>query len=119
MGRCDPRLDAHSPLGDERAHWICVAIMDVTAGLVGAMLPELCMTSRRLRNSNRVWWCQASRCCVPGEFVREIEPTIAGTRLPANWSVTSDSIAGRLAIVLQADELVLLKSVTPPVTRGE
>jgi aspartokinase-like uncharacterized kinase len=34
-------LDAHSPLGEERAHWICIALMDVTAGLVGAMLPEL------------------------------------------------------------------------------
>jgi aspartokinase-like uncharacterized kinase len=108
-------LDARSPLGDERAHWICVDAMDVTAGLVGAMLPELCTIAsfdeleHRLREPG-VTLLRLS------EFVARIEPTRAGTKLPADWSVTSDSIAARLAIVLGADELVLLKSVPPPIT---
>ena len=35
-------------------------------------------------------------------------------RLPHCWSVTSDAIAARAAIVAEADRLVLLKSVTIP-----
>jgi len=109
-------LDAHTPLGDERAHWICVDVMDVTAGLVSAMLPELYTVDsfgeleRRVREPGVT-------LLKPSEFVARIEPTRVGTRLPANWSVTSDSIAARLAIVLGADELVLLKSAPPPVLR--
>jgi hypothetical protein len=34
--------------------------------------------------------------------------------LPHGWSVTSDSIAGRVARILGAGELILLKSVTIP-----
>ncbi len=109
-------LDAYSPLGEERAHWVCVAVMDVTAGLVGAMLPELSMVDSFGQLEHRIGK-PGMTLLKPSEFVERIEPTCAGTRLPANWSVTSDSIAGRLAIVLRADELVLLKSIPPPIKR--
>ncbi len=36
------------------------------------------------------------------------------TALPHSWSVTSDSIAARVAVAFEADQLVLLKSVTIP-----
>ena len=112
------QLDATSPLGEERAHWLCVSIMDVTAGLVAAMLPEIVAVE--------TWEALSSRLHNPGvtilkpsQFLREVEPNAAGTRLPANWSVTSDAIAGRLAIVLAADELQLLKAVPPPAPHGD
>jgi aspartokinase-like uncharacterized kinase len=106
-------IDAQHPLGDDQAHWICVALMDVTAGLVSAMLPELCVIDS---------WEELQRRLAepgvtllrPGEFVATVEPTIHGTRLPADWSVTSDAIAGRLAVALGADSLALLKSAPPP-----
>ncbi len=46
--------------------------------------------------------------------MRDVEPTLPGKKLPADWSVTSDSIAARIAITLSADELVLLKSASLP-----
>jgi hypothetical protein len=36
--------------------------------------------------------------------------------LPHHWSVTSDSVAARVAVVTGAHELILLKSVTIPPT---
>ena len=47
-------------------------------------------------------------------FMREVESGLSGLTLPESWEVTSDSIAARLAIVLAAEELVLLKSASPP-----
>ena len=46
-------------------------------------------------------------------FLRTAEPKSAGICLPHDWSATSDSIAARVAVVLAAEELVLLKSTLP------
>ena len=48
------------------------------------------------------------------DFLRDVEPNCAGESLPEDWSATSDSIAARVATVLSAEELVLLKSAPPP-----
>ena len=45
-------------------------------------------------------------------FVRDVEPTLVGTPLACDWSCTSDSIAARIARLLGADKLTLLKSRT-------
>jgi aspartokinase-like uncharacterized kinase len=45
-------------------------------------------------------------------FVRDVEPTLVGSRLSPDWSCTSDSIAARIAQVLGAEKLTLLKSST-------
>ncbi len=45
-------------------------------------------------------------------FVRDVEPTLVGTALAPDWSCTSDSIAARIAQLLGADRLTLLKSRT-------
>ncbi|HEY2148142.1 MAG TPA: hypothetical protein VGH32_09405, partial [Pirellulales bacterium] len=49
----------------------------------------------------------------PKQFLKAIEPTLDGARLPASCDVTSDSIAARIAQVLREDELALLKSCLP------
>ena len=45
-------------------------------------------------------------------FIRDVEPTLDGTPLASDWSCTSDSIAARIAQLLGADQLTLLKSRT-------
>lgn len=55
-------------------------------------------------------------CCVVDvrDFCERIEADVKGQRLPMGWQVTSDSIAARLAVALDAAELQLLKSTLPP-----
>ena len=45
-------------------------------------------------------------------FLRDLEPTLSGISLATDWSCTSDSIAARIAQLLGADKLTLLKSRT-------
>jgi hypothetical protein len=49
----------------------------------------------------------------PVDFVHRIDVAASGRCLPVGWHVTSDSIAARVAEVLEAAELVLLKSSLP------
>ena len=49
----------------------------------------------------------------PVDFVHRVDARAPGRSLPVGWHVTSDSIAARVAQVLEAAELVLLKSNLP------
>jgi aspartokinase-like uncharacterized kinase len=107
-------IDRASPLGDANSHWICIELMSVTTRILAALLPELTVIHQISQLAERTT-CPGATLLCPADFLRDIEPTCAGTRLPADWSVTSDAIAARLAILLAADELVFLKSIAPPV----
>ena len=50
----------------------------------------------------------------PVRFLQQREARFPPHPLPHGWSVTSDSIAARIAGILDAEELVLLKSADPP-----
>jgi len=106
--------DERFGLGQERSHWLCVELLDITAELLLNVLPQARRCDRRHdlleqvsnpRHRNIVF--------APGRFLRTEEPTLAGDKLPQSWDVTSDSIAARLAEVIGATELVLLKSSQP------
>jgi aspartokinase-like uncharacterized kinase len=110
-------IDRVSPLDAETAHWICVDYMGVTARLLGATLPKLAVVER-FHDVESCLTRPGSTILSPSEFMRQIEPGRAGTRLACGWSVTSDAIAGRLAVALAADELVLVKSIVAPITQS-
>ena len=94
------------------AHWMCIDLMTVTAHLLHSWLPEAALVEDDRLLLQRVGF----RDCTifgPSQWMRNSEPGLPGTKLPAGWEVTSDSIAARLAIGLNADELVLMKSALP------
>ena len=107
---CSARFD----LTDKVAHWMCIDLMSVSAGMLHQMLPE----------SNLITDFHSLRSVAVSDaklivydvhhFMHEIEPNLAGERLPQNWTVTSDSIAARVAGAIDAVELVLLKSTITP-----
>ena len=100
------------PLGEAAAHWMCIDLMTVTAHMLHDRLPEISLIEDDSLLRERLG---EPSCTIFGvaAWLRQSEPNLPGYRLPTSWEVTSDSIAGRLALVLHADELVLLKSALP------
>ena len=100
------------PLEETVAHWMCVDAMSVNAQLLHARLPEFPLTGSDQLLAQRLTTA-GSTIFDLAHWLRHVEPELPGTRLPETWDTTSDAIAGRLAIALEADELVLLKSTLP------
>lgn len=117
-------LDRVHSLGEERSHWLAVLGMSVTAALVAELLPDAVLVDR----FDKLVELRVDDGSIPDaqltvfdswQFLREVEPSVPGLRLPHHWQATSDSIAARLAAVIahsgrQLCELVLLKSTLPP-----
>ena len=104
------------PIDETATHWMCIDLMRTTARLLQARLPESVLTGDDRVLVQRIGQPGTTAFCM-AEWLRHVEPRLPGTRLPCNWEVTSDAIAGRLAVVLAAGELVLLKSKEPPSTQ--
>jgi 5-(aminomethyl)-3-furanmethanol phosphate kinase len=103
---------AKEPIEDAAAHWMCVDLLTVTAHMLHAWMPEIPLVESDCLLCQRVGEPGAT-IFGPAPWMRRSEPGLPGTWLPSNWETTSDSIAGRLAAALVADEFVLLKSALP------
>ena len=107
--------DRDFSLGEEASHWFCIELLATTARLLSAILPAAERIEEFEQLSQRIAARQSANLIFdPREFLRHYEPTLPGCVLPHSWSVTTDSIAARLAEVLNADELILLKSTDVP-----
>ncbi len=103
-------LDAAHGLGDEVAHRLALRSMDFTAELLAALLPGS-RVARRLGELPAIWESGSRPILAPRIYLEE-EDERRPDRLPFSWSVTSDSIAARVAEALRADRLALLKSAS-------
>ncbi len=121
-------------LGEDPAHWLCIRAMSLTAEMIAGLFDEIDLIREYdILRSLVKQRGQAPRICSepvpfvsprsvifdPEPFLRHDEPACPGSPLPHGWHITSDSIAARLAVVLDADELVLLKSASPPAENFE
>lgn len=108
------QADRTFSLGEETSHWLCVDALRVSARLLAGLLPESPLVTVLARLKTAIAESEAGETIVfsPDHFMQN------DSSLPHAWSVTTDSIAARLAEVLQADELALLKSSDPP-AKGE
>jgi aspartokinase-like uncharacterized kinase len=100
------RLDAVHNLGEEASHWLALQALSVNAHFLERLLPGVPIVETLHTSPFSV------AVLSPWPFLRDDEGRPG--YLPHCWDVTSDSIAARAAVLLEATELVLLKSVTIP-----
>jgi len=104
-------LDAWQQLGEDRAHWLALRSLSLSAHFLAAVLP-----SARVIDSVEEAKSAERAGPVPILDAYRFIHTDEGREgsLPRRWDVTSDSVAARAAIVAGAGRLVLLKSVAIP-----
>lgn len=102
---------ARHELDEESAHWEAIAAMDANARRIAGWLRwPLLETLDQACLQSGVLLCLA--------LLRGGDPGLTREPLPVGWHVTSDSIAARVASVLDA-ELVLVKATPPPADPGD
>lgn len=113
------RWDGLHALGEEASHWLCIRALGISANVLATQLPgaHLCESPTELHHrigAARDAGTDAVIVFGLETFLSNEEPALAPSPVPHRWSVTTDSLAARVAEIIQADELVLLKSVPPP-----
>jgi aspartokinase-like uncharacterized kinase len=101
-------LDRRHGLGEETAHWLALRALTLNAHFLASLLPP----ARVIGELRDIGEKSELAILDVHEFARADEARDG--RLPHTWAVTSDAVAARVAIVLQARHLVLLKSLTIP-----
>ena len=104
--------DERFQLEEANSHWLCIEALSITAQVLQHALPEFPLVRDFQELRERVTATDSPAVFVfdVQQFLRKVEPNLPPESLPHSWKVTTDSIAARLSEVLEADELVLLKS---------
>lgn len=105
----------HPQITDQDAHWLCIRAMQLNAEMIVGLLPEVEYVADTAGFAIRP---RAAGLFVidPWSFMQA--DARGASPLAATWEVSSDSIAARLAVVVGAEELVLLKSALPADVRN-
>ena len=101
-------LDSLHGIGEKRSHRLALRVLDVTAHLAAALVPGLEVVEGP-EGLPGAWGRGSVPVLAPRRALEDHDGDALGP-LPECWAVTTDSIAARVAEVLGADELRLLKS---------
>src|SRR5690606_11906938 len=107
------KIDNQMGLPEAVSHWQAIRLMDVQAAILESCMEGVPLINDPLAFATKKISAQ-SAILLSYEFLKSVEPQMAGESLGMGWNVTSDSIAARIANILEADELVLFKSRAPP-----
>ncbi len=98
-------------LDEATCHWLCIDLLSQTASLAATILDLPLLRDVADAEAHSFDLNRAIFDC--NRMLRDLQDE-QRSNLPESWSVSSDSIAAHLAERLQANELVLWKSATPP-----
>ncbi len=116
--------DERFQIGEANCHWLCIEALSITAQVLQQasrgfpLLRDFSELQRRIGGHRQ--FCEPESIVFDvRQFLSEVESSSPPIALPHRWQVTTDSIAARLAEVLGADELVLLKSRPCPAEQSD
>jgi aspartokinase-like uncharacterized kinase len=98
-------------LGEEVAHWLALSALTLNARFLASLLPHAVVVPHP-QACTALWLQKKTPVLDPYAFAQADEGQPGC--LPHRWTVTSDSLAARVARVAGAGELILLKSVSLP-----
>lgn len=102
-------------LGEERAHWLALMALTLNAHFLASFLPRAVVVPHI--QALAPLWLQGKIPVLDLYAFARADNGQPGA-LPHSWSVTSDSLAARVARVAGARELLLLKSTSLPAGMG-
>jgi aspartokinase-like uncharacterized kinase len=105
------RLDAAHGLGEEVSHALALGALDLTAQVLAALVPGLSVAVAA--GALDPIWRQGRVPVLAPRLLLDVDEGSPGA-LPHRWEVTTDSIAARVAVLLGASSLLLLKSAPLP-----
>ncbi len=140
LAECIRNWDARFQLGEVKSHWLCIEALSISAKVMYELLvaefariqsssglnsgefsysPIRLVTQWEELLAIRSQYHPRTIIFDLQQFLREVEPTAAPAPIPHTWCVTTDSLAARVAELIAADELVLLKSALPPAQEND
>jgi aspartokinase-like uncharacterized kinase len=106
-------LDTVHALGERRSHSLALHILDTTAHILAAIIPGTRVVTS-FDELPPAWRIGVHPILAPRLVLDDDDRRNPLFSLPHTWSSTTDSISARIAQILGASELIVLKSVTPP-----
>jgi aspartokinase-like uncharacterized kinase len=103
-------MDTRQGLGDEKAHWLALRAVTLNACFLKDIIT---LPTRLVASLNDIHKCWQQRTVpILDAFTFCVVNERHQVRLPHCWQVTTDSLALHLATMMDAEELLMLKSKT-------